>query len=73
MSALPSETFERFCPYHDRHGFDRDALFNARENCQAFIGDRSRDGWRVVPVTVQITATGTGLSRATLADARTGM
>lgn len=54
---LPSETREGFAPWHPVHGFDYDAM---RREARMISLERVEiaDGWRIVPVTITITATG---------------
>ena len=62
MTDLPSETIEGYAPWHPALGF-RLTYFRRTElaaNDAASYRNVILEGFRVVPVTITITATGTG-------------
>ena len=54
-TGLPTESREGFAPWHPVHGFDYDAMRRERQMIDVTRGEIA-DGWRVVPVTITITA-----------------
>lgn len=60
MTDLPTETLDGFAAWHPDHGFMIHSPREFPDDVAFMLGSKKRnDGWRVVPVTITLTATGT--------------
>lgn len=63
MTSLPTETREGFAPWHPDRGFYFHGINETYGQADEAFGSQMTRGWRIVPVTITLTATGMGATR----------